>query len=122
MERLSKFLSKGIKKVSENILFLATLFLLVFIPLYPKLPLLDIRNTWVYIRAEDFIVFFVLITWITLLLKKKITLKTPLTIPIFTFWIIGGIATIHGVLLVFPMIANVFPNVAFFSLLRHVEY
>src|SRR3989344_4263510 len=40
----------------NNILFLCTLFLLMFIPLYPKLPLLDVRNTWVYIRAEDFIV------------------------------------------------------------------
>lgn len=106
----------------NNILFLETLFLLAFIPLFPKIPLLDVRNTWVYIRAEDFIVFFVLISWITLLIQKKIKLKTPLTIPILTFWIIGAIATFHGILLIFPTIANVFPNVAFFSLIRHIEY
>ena len=106
----------------DNILFLETLFLLAFIPLFPKIPLLDVRNTWVYIRAEDFIIFFVLLSWITLLIQKKIKLKTPLTIPIFIFWIIGAIATFHGILLIFPTIANVFPNVAFFSLIRHIEY
>ena len=31
--------------------------MLGFIPLYPKKPLFDIVNTWVYIRAEDFVVF-----------------------------------------------------------------
>src|SRR3989304_8862875 len=104
--------------VWENILFLETLFFLVFIPLFPKLPLLDVKNTWVYIRAEDFIVVFVLLSWFILLLKKKVNLRTPLTLPIFIFWIIGAIATLHGVLLIFPSLPNVFPNVAFLSLVR----
>ena len=103
-------------------MFLETLFLLLFIPLFPKLPIVDVKNTWVYIRAEDFVVVFVLISWIFLLIKKKISLRTPLTIPIITFWIIGAISTMHGVLLIFPTIANVFPNVAFLSLVRHIEY
>ncbi len=108
--------------ISDNILFLITLFLLVFIPLYPKKPILNVVNTWVYIRAEDFVVLLVLFVWVVQLLRKKITLKTPLTMPILLFWIIGSIATIHGVLLIFPGIANVFPNVAFLSFLRRIEY
>src|SRR3989344_3630664 len=108
--------------VFENILFIETIALLAFIPLFPKLPLLDIKNTWVYIRAEDFVVLFVLLSWLALLFKKKITLKTPLTIPILIFWVIGGIATIHGILIIFPGVANVFSNVAFFTLVRHIEY
>ena len=108
--------------VWENILFLETLVLLAFIPLFPKLPLLDIKNTWVYIRGEDFVVLFVLLSWLALLFKKKITLRTPLTIPILIFWLVGGIATIHGILIIFPTIANVFSNVAFLNLLRHIEY
>lgn len=106
----------------DNILFLETLFLLVFIPLYPKLPLVDIKNTWVYIRAEDFVVVAVIASWVILLLRKKISLRTPLTLPILIFWIIGAIATIHGVVLIFPSLPNVFPNVAFLSYLRHIEY
>lgn len=110
------------KFFQENILFFLTLFLLVFIPLYPKLPVLDISNTWVYVRAEDFVVVATLSIWAVLLFRKKITLKTPLTIPIFAFWIIGGIATLHGILLIFPTVANIFPNVAFLAYLRHIEY
>lgn len=106
----------------ENIFFILTLFLLAFIPLYPKRPLLDIVNTWVYIRVEDFVVAFIILFWVLLLLFKKINLKTPLTIPIMLFWIIGSITTLHGVLLIFPTIANVFPNVAFLSFLRRIEY
>lgn len=106
----------------KNVLSILVLFLLAFIPLYPKLPLVDVKNTWVYIRVEDFIVFFVLTVWFVFLLKKKITLKTPLTIPILAFWIIGAIATIHGVVIIFPTIAHVFPNVALLAYLRHIEY
>lgn len=115
-------MKKIFNSIYDNILFVLTLFLLAFIPLYPKLPLLDIVNTWVYIRLEDLVVVLVLALWTTLLLRKKITLNTPLTMPIIIFWIIGGIATIHGVLLIFPGLANVFPNVAFLSFLRRIEY
>jgi hypothetical protein len=113
---------KIIKWVSNNILFVITLFLLSFIPLYPKLPLLDIKNTWVYIRVEDFLVFFVLSLLAVLLFRKKISIRTPLTMPILLFWIVGAIATIHGILLIFPTLANVYPNVAFLSYMRRIEY
>ncbi len=106
----------------DNLLFVETLFLLAFIPLYPKLPLVDIKNTWVYVRLDDFVVVAVILSWVLLLLKQKISLKTPLTIPILVFWLIGAITTIHGVVLIFPTLANVFPNVAFLAYLRHIEY
>jgi len=113
---------KIIKWISENILFVVTLFLLAFIPLYPKIPLFDVKNTWVYVRGEDFAVLFALVFWVILLIKRKVTLRTPLTIPIMIFWIIGAIVTIHGIILIFPGTANVFPNVAFLTYLRHIEY
>jgi len=113
---------KMFKWIYEHLLFVVTLILLVFIPLYPKLPLLDVKNTWVYVRAEDFVVIFVLLIWTFLFVRKKVTLKTPLTIPILVFWIIGGLATFHGVLLIFPTISNVFSNVAILSFFRRIEY
>ncbi len=115
-------MKKLIAWCKHNFFGIVTLFLLVFIPLYPKLPLLDIKNTWVYVRAEDFIVLGVLLVSTVLLFQKKITLRTPLTIPMFVYWIIGAVATIHGILLIFPTLANVFPNVAFLSFLRRIEY
>ena len=111
-----------LKKISKYILPVSVIFLLLFIPLYPKLPLVDIRNTWVYIRVEDFLVVFVLAIWAYLLIKKEVTIRTPLTIPILLFWIVGAVATIHGVIIIFPTISNVFPNVALLAYLRHIEY
>ena len=100
----------------------ALLFLLVFIPLYPKLPLLDVVHTWVYVRIENFIVLFVFFFWGLLVWRREITLKTPLTLPIFIFWIIGLVATIHGILLIFSSIGDAYPSVAFLSFLRRMEY
>lgn len=113
---------KIIDWAAEHLLFYLTLFLLAFIPLYPKLPLLDIRNTWVYVRLEDFAVLGVLLVWLILFFAKKVNLKTPLTIPILAFWALGAIATLHGVVIIFPNIANVFPNVALLAYIRHIEY
>jgi len=113
---------KIFKWISDNVLFVLTLFLLAFIPLYPKKPILDVVNTWVYVRLEDFVIVGVLLIWLVLLFRKKITIKTPLTMPILLFWIAGALSTIHGVLLIFPDLANVFPNVALLSFLRRIEY
>ena len=115
-------MKKIITWISDNVLFILTLFLLAFIPLYPKIPILDVKNTWVYVRGEDFVVLLTLLLWIALLFRKKITLRTPLTVPILIFWLIGAIATIHGIVLIFPTTANVFPNVAYLAYLRHIEY
>ena len=106
---------KIFKWIGSNLLFIATLVLLAFIPLYPKIPLLDVKNTWVYVRAEDFVVIFVLLIWFFLLFRRKITLRTPLTLSIITFWVVGGIATIHAMLLIFPTVSNVFPNASCFN-------
>ena len=106
----------------ENVLFLCTLGLLAFIPLYPKLPLLDVRHTWVYVRIEDFVVLLVLFFWGVTKLHRKNSLNTPLTIPILLFWLIGAVATIHGLLLIFSNLGDVHGNVAFLSMLRRIEY
>lgn len=108
--------------LSENILLILVLFLLAFIPLYPKLPLLDVKNTWVYIRIEDFLVAFTLVIYGIQVLRKKAYIKTPLTIPVFIFWLVGAIATISAIFLIFPHIQNAYPTVAVFHFLRRIEY
>ncbi|MBI2195575.1 MAG: O-antigen ligase family protein [Candidatus Levybacteria bacterium] len=113
---------KLFKFIRDNILFIATLFLLSFIPLYPKIPIVDVQNTWVYVRLEDFVVLISLGIWVYLFIKKKVSLRTPLTIPMLAFWIAGGIATLNGVMILFPMLSNVFANVGFLSYLRRIEY
>lgn len=126
MKKIFNFILERSKRtsllISKNLLLILTLFLLAFIPLYPKLPIVDVTNTWVYIRVEDFIVAGVLTLWIFLVLLKKVKLKTPLTVPILIFWLVGAISTFHGVLILFPTLANVFSNVALLSFFRRIEY
>lgn len=99
-----------------------TLALLAFIPLYPKLPLIDVTNTWVYVRVEDFVVLAALLCFAAVSMRGKQALKTPLTVPILLFWLVGLAATLQGVILIFPTIAYVYSQVAFLSLLRRIEY
>lgn len=113
---------KIFKFLKENVFFAITLFLLAFIPLYPKLPIIYVKHTWVYVRLEDFFVFFSSLLFIGALIKRKINIKAPLTLPIFTFWIIGAISTFNAILFIFPHLVNTFPNIALLHLLRRVEY
>ncbi len=113
---------KIIRWISDNILFLYTLFLLVFIPLYPKIPLIDVEHTWVYIRLEDFLVAVALFLFGIQWLRKKAYIKTPLTMPIAVFWIVGAISTIFAIFVIFPTLSGVFPNLAILNYLRRIEY
>ncbi|MCL5432837.1 MAG: O-antigen ligase family protein [Patescibacteria group bacterium] len=113
---------KIFKWFSDNVLLLITLFLLAFIPLYPKLPLLDVKHTWVYIRVEDFLVLIAVFAWFIQLIRKKAGIKTPLTIPIVIFWLVGLISTVYAIYFIFPSLLNVFPSVAWLHYLRRIEY
>ncbi len=103
-------------------MLIASCFLLAFIPLYPKIPLVDVRNTWVYVRAEDFVVLLVLLLWLITFLRQKLTLKNPLTVPVLLFWAAGAVATLHSILLIVPTVWEIFPNVALLSFIRRIEY
>lgn len=108
--------------IKNNYLLLLTLFLLAFIPLYPKFPLFDIKHTWVYIRAEDFIIAFAWLVFLISYIRKKATISTPVSYPILVFWIVGLLATLSGIIFIFPKLEGVFPSLAILNYLRRVEY
>jgi hypothetical protein len=113
---------KILKWLDNNILLILTIFLLVFIPLYPKLPLVGVNHTWIYVRLEDFFVTVSLLILLIQVIRKKASIRTPLTLPIILFWIIGAISTFYAINFMFPHLANVFPNVSLLYMLRHIEY
>ena len=115
-------LIKIITWLDKNFLGLGISFLLFFIPLYPKLPLFGVNHTWVYVRLEDFAILLLGFCWLFLLIIKKISIKTPLTIPIFLYWAVGGISLLFTLYVTAPHLANFFPNVAIFHYLRRIEY
>lgn len=99
---------------------LSAAFMLAFIPLFPKLPLFDVVQTWVYIRLEDFLVAFLLAGLGVLYVKKKIDLQTPLTIPIIAYWVVGLVSILLGAILVKN--PDFIAHIAVLHLLRRIEY
>ncbi len=106
----------------HNALFLISIFLIAFIPLLPKRPLVDIVGTWVDIRLEDFVVVFSYVVLGIILLKTKDRFKTPLTIPIIVYWIVGLLSLLNSLLFIGHRLPGFFPQVAALFYLRGIEY
>ncbi len=83
-----------------HILELLAYFLVVFIPLYPKLPLFEaIPGYIVRVRFEDILILITGVVWLIQLWRKKITWKTPLTWVIGAYAVTGLLSTISGMLI-----------------------
>lgn len=75
---------------NENILLLLTGFLLVFIPLYPKLPIAELLPGYIVrLRIEDLLIAFTVVIWGVQVMRKKVTLRTPLTLMIIAYCVVG---------------------------------
>ena len=108
--------------LDQHILKFGVCLLLFFIPLWPKLPLVDITHTWVYIRLEDILVAVVVGIWVIQLFRRKVSLRSPLTLPIFLYWVVGGVSLFYCIIVLSPHLANFFPHVALLHYLRRIEY
>jgi len=108
---------------SNTGLYAIALFLLAFIPLYPKLPLIDIAQTWAYIRLEDFLVAIACVVLILVKLRGRKFFQTPLNVPIVTYFIVVGISLINALLFIFPKFpTDLLPHLAFLHYARRIEY
>jgi hypothetical protein len=115
-------MQKLLKWLNKYFLELGIGFLLFFIPLYPKLPVVDISHTWVYIRLEDFAVAIVVGVWLVQLWRRKIPLKLPLVIPIVAYWAMGGISVLFSLIFLRAQLVNFFPHLALLHYFRRIEY
>ncbi len=83
-----------IKKIrnwfDQHGLFSLSLFLLVFIPIYPKLPLLEaIPGYLVKVRLEDILIFLTGLIWVIQLFRKKIDWKNSFYLLIILYAFTG---------------------------------
>lgn len=115
-------MKKLLNLFDKNILFYCVALLIVFIPVYPKLPAIDVRHTWVSIRIEDFLIAFTSILFLVQLARRKVNVYLPLGIPIAVYWVVGLISLIISFIFIAPHLANFFPSVAVLSYLRRIEY
>lgn len=111
MEKLCSLLNKY--------LFYLVLFLLVFIPLYPKFPLFNVPKTYVAVRIED---LFILIAGFTWFLGNLFNFKKIFSQTIFKafllFWGIGLLSLLSALFLTY----FVEPSLGFLHWARRVEY
>lgn len=105
-----------------NILKFGVSFLLIFIPLYPKLPSVHIAHTWVYIRLEDFFIALVVGIWLLQLILKKAKLPPKLWMSIGAYWVAGLLSLVFSLIFLAPHLANFFPSVAILFYARGIEY
>ena len=107
--------------LNNNLVELGVFILLILIPLYPKLPLIGVSHTWVYIRLDDVVIALVVLSW---LIKRRFNdiFKTPLSYPIIIYWIVGGVSLLFSLIFLRAQLANFFPSVAALSYLRRIEY
>lgn len=96
--------------------------LIAFTALYPKLPSVNIQNTWVYIRLEDFLILSTVGIWFGQLLRKKVTIFKPIAISIGLYWLVGLISLIWSIFYLAPNLPELFPHVAILSYIRRIEY
>jgi len=74
-------------------LFALSLFLIIFIPLYPKIPLLEaIPGYLVRVRLEDILVLVTGLIWFTQLLRKKVEWRTSFHFLIIGYALVGLIS------------------------------
>ncbi|OGG16280.1 hypothetical protein A3D77_02365 [Candidatus Gottesmanbacteria bacterium RIFCSPHIGHO2_02_FULL_39_11] len=93
---------KLLKWLDSHLLFAFSAFLIAFIPLMPKLPLLDALPGYIVrVRIEDFIVSFAILLWLFYLIRGKTKLSDyPLFKPILIYLTFGFLTMITAVFVI----------------------
>lgn len=94
-------MKKILSLLDDNLLTLLTGFLIVMIPLYPKIPLAElIQGYIVRMRLEDLLVLFALFVWFVQLVRRKISLpKNLIGRTIFIYIGIGFVSVLSAIYL-----------------------
>ena len=110
---------KHLKLREINLLSLGVIALLLFIPIYPKFPTFNVTGTYVAIRAEDFVVVFVLLLWFVNQIHLGFpSLKDRVGKMILLYWLVGFLSLLSALFIT----KNIVPHIAFLHFLRRIEY
>lgn len=87
--------------LDEHILLILGGFLLIFIPLYPKIPLFSpIEQYIVRVRWEDVLVFLTGIVWLVQVIRKKVTWNLPVSKLIFAYAVGGALTMLTAMFII----------------------
>ena len=96
--------------------------LIVFIPLYPKFPLLSVKGTYVAIRFDDIVVAACLLTWLIFQIKNHFPVFKYKITPLFIAYFIAIILSTLNAILIYQtgrssiLILNTFRRFEYISL------
>lgn len=124
MTKKKSFAKKLFTFIDQHLLFYASLFLLIFIPLYPKVPLFDLIPGYIVrLRLEDLCVGLVTLFYLIQVFRKKLTLKNPLSKWVFAYLIVAFLSIISGTFIIrtIPLETLHFAK-SFLHFLRYIEY
>ncbi len=94
------FIARIKQFLKEDSLFVLTVFLTAFIPLFPKLPLIDIIPGYIVrARLEDVFIAVTCVLWLFFVIVKKIEWKTPLNKLIFAYAAVGLLSSFSAVVI-----------------------
>lgn len=91
-------MSKFLKWLDTHLLEYLSFFILIFIPLYPKVPITDLIPGYIVrLRVEDLLIAGTFFIWIIWVIRGKINLKNnPLLVPILIYLLIGFLSTLSA--------------------------
>lgn len=116
---MQKHMQKLLSLFEKNIFWMVVL-LLVFIPLYPKFPLANIKGTFVAIRIEDLLIALVLLCWGILVVfsgNLKNFFRDKLNQSLLLFFFIGGVSLFAAIFVTHTVV----PHLALLHYFRRVE-
>ncbi|OGE29001.1 hypothetical protein A2867_03500 [Candidatus Daviesbacteria bacterium RIFCSPHIGHO2_01_FULL_40_11] len=105
----------------QSVLFYLVLFLFVFIPVYPKFPLINVTDTFVAIRLEDLMIGLTISLWgVYLVLSNQIRaiLRDKLSLAILLFFSIGAVSLFSANFLTHTVV----PHISILHLFRRIEF
>lgn len=112
-------MKKLIKIYDRHVLLVLTILFIIIIPLYPKIPFIQIHDTYISIRLEDFFVAIAGILFFVQALRRKISWNRQLAILIVAFWAVGFLSLVFNI---FISKIIFFRNIGLLHTLRRVEY
>jgi hypothetical protein len=96
----SAFIKKLWHWFDNSFFFWFIVFLAVFIPLYPKIPLGEIIPGYIVrVRLEDVFIFTAIAWWGLQILRHKLEWRTPITAAVLLYAAVGLLSNVLGVVL-----------------------
>lgn len=112
-------MNKLIQFVDSKVLSILTILFIILIPLYPKFPFIQIHDTYISIRLEDFFVAIMAVVLIIQTFRKKVYYDWNFIKLFIAFWTV----VIISFLVNYFITKNIdFRNIGILHTLRRIEY